>query len=218
MDYYRGHFIEIPVKAGYVLRLNERNSFQFTLGPYVSMVTERGYGDPISVGLNASAAFRHRCMSFGIAWQNPIFLNGPRDYYTNSFEVTIGINFGSDAWSHIGNAAMIASSVMGTVADAYLQYESTQQHQVGSYDNNNRTNLSSGSENGSSRSGSSISEQTSYNRDKATYGRYDSDLAAYFAGNKPGYDYKNAQRQMKKLREKWQNKGKSFPKSANETR
>lgn len=66
----------------------------------------------------------------------------------------------------------------------------------------------------------SISEQTSYNRDKKTYERYDSQLASHFAGNQTmnSSSVKNAQSNMRSLRLKWENKGKSFPHSSNEDR
>lgn len=66
----------------------------------------------------------------------------------------------------------------------------------------------------------SLSEQTNYNNDKKTYERYDSQLASHFAGNMvmSKSSVENAQQEMKRLRTKWTNKGKSFPKSSNETR
>lgn len=93
VECYRGNIIEIPVRALWQLSLNESNSFVFGAGPYVAGNIERGLGDPVSVGLNLSAAYRHRCVSVGVEWQNPLFLNGPRDYYTNSFIVTLGLTF-----------------------------------------------------------------------------------------------------------------------------
>lgn len=65
-----------------------------------------------------------------------------------------------------------------------------------------------------------MSDQRNYNRDKSTYSKYDSMLASAFAGNKnaSASEIKEWQSTMKKLREKWEKKGKNFPHSANEDR
>ncbi len=67
---------------------------------------------------------------------------------------------------------------------------------------------------------SNLSEQTTYNRDKRTYERYDSQLAAHFAGNQTmsASSVRDAQNSMRSLRAKWESRGKSFPRSANEDR
>lgn len=66
----------------------------------------------------------------------------------------------------------------------------------------------------------SLSEQEAYNSDKHTYSNYDSMLSQAFAGNRSASasEIKEWQSKMKKLREKWEKKGKSFPHSANEDR
>ncbi len=156
-EFYRNNILELPIKAGYKLALNEKNSFNFGFGPYVGMCTERGFGDPISVGLNLSAAFRHRCMSFGLEWQNPLFLNGPRDYYKNSINLTIGINFKGKVWSHIGAATLATVAVAGGVATAYADsngnssqdrdYFNIQNNQYNGSDTQNSNSTSSSTSN-----------------------------------------------------------------------
>lgn len=92
---YRGNYLELPIKCGYQLKINDSNSIVFGFGPYLSFCTEigsLGYSSPLSVGLAASASFRHRCMSFGVSFQNPVFFNGLRNHYSNSLNITIGIN------------------------------------------------------------------------------------------------------------------------------
>lgn len=66
----------------------------------------------------------------------------------------------------------------------------------------------------------SLSEQTSYNRDKKTYERYDSQLSSHFAGNQVMSQsaVESAQKEMARIRTKWTSRGKSFPKFPNETR
>lgn len=66
----------------------------------------------------------------------------------------------------------------------------------------------------------SLSEQQSYNTAKSVYSRYDSQLAAIFAGNRSASasEIKDIQSKMRSLRQKWEAKGKSFPHSPNEDR
>lgn len=68
--------------------------------------------------------------------------------------------------------------------------------------------------------GFSLSEQTSYNRDKRTYESYDSQLSSHFAGNAvmSQSSVNKAQSEMKRLRSKWESRGKSFPHLPNEDR
>lgn len=63
-----------------------------------------------------------------------------------------------------------------------------------------------------------ISEQQSYNRDKSTYHKYDGLLSKAFAGNSSASEseIKEWQSKMKKLREKWESRGRDFPHFANE--
>lgn len=226
LDYYRGNIIEIPVKAGYALALNEHNSFEFGFGPYVGFCTERGNGDPLLAGLTASAAYRHRCMSFGFSYANPVFVNGPRNYYTNSINFTIGINFGSGAWSTIGNVAMIAGSVAGGVAQSYVNAygqsaESSSDYSSGSYSSSSQSE--GYSRNGGSRNVGNkydTREQENFNAEKRAYEGWDSQLSMHFSGNRTmsASDVRHAQSEMKRIREKWKARGKNIPKSSNETR
>lgn len=81
-------------------------------------------------------------------------------------------------------------------------------------DNDDRINRSQVSEK------YSISEQQSYNRDKSTYHKYDGLLSKYFDGNgtASASEIKNWQNKMRKLREKWEKKGRDFPHFPNEDR
>ncbi len=110
-------FLELPIKAGYKLQLNEKNAFDFGFGPYLSLAFNKPEcfnNSSFSAGLNASVAFRHRCMSFGVSWQNPIFKNGLNDYHRNSVTVTIGINFKGRKpnWDKIMDGLSIAGAVL----------------------------------------------------------------------------------------------------------
>lgn len=105
---------------------------------------------------------------------------------------------------------------------SYGSYNNYGGNSGGSYGNSNAggyNNYGSSRQSGGS-SGFSLSEQTAYNRDKKTYERYDSQLSSHFAGNQTmsPSSVRNAQQSMKSLRTKWENRGKSFPRSVNESR
>lgn len=215
---YQGYSLELPVKAGWKLKLNESNAFDFAAGPYVSMMTERGEGDPLSVGANISAAFRHRCMSFGVEWQNPIFLNGPRNYYGNSFLLTIGINFKgrninldklADSLEMAGNILSTANAAMGYGdADGYSSTSSFIESSNNETSSKSRVKSSDKSKNGN---GFSLSEQTAFNADRNTYFKWESFLIN--GKNISKKEGKHACEEMRKLRTKWEKRGKSWTKS-----
>lgn len=218
---YRADALEIPVKAGWKLRLNENNTFDFAAGPYVAAYFDKGLGDPVSVGVNLSAAFRHRCMSFGVEWQNPVFLNGLRDYNKNSFAVTVGINFkiGKVNLDKLANALEATSSVLSTAsasmgseqADSYNNYSDVEDEESSSTISRS-TKKSTGKNTGKSNDekGFSLSEQTSYNNDKSTYAKWETYL---LKDNLSKKERDHAKDEMKRLRKKWEKRGKSWTKS-----
>lgn len=138
-------FLELPIKAGYKLQLNEKNAFDFGFGPYLSLAFNKPEcfnNSSFSAGLNASVAFRHRCMSFGVSWQNPIFKNGFNDYYKNSVMVTIGINFKGRKpnWDKIMDGLSIAGAVLEgatQVASAFTGNSSTSETMMSSSSSTN---------------------------------------------------------------------------------
>lgn len=145
-------FIELPIKAGYKLQLNEKNAFDFGFGPYLSLAFNKPEcfnNSSFSAGLNASVAFRHRCMSFGVSWQNPIFKNGLNDYHRNSVTVTIGINFKGRKpnWDKIMDGLSVAGAVLEgatQVVSAFTGNSSTSETMMSS---SSSTNYSSSSTN-----------------------------------------------------------------------
>lgn len=138
-------FLELPIKAGYKLQLNEKNAFDFGFGPYLSLAFNKPEcfnNSSFSAGLNASVAFRHRCMSFGVSWQNPIFKNGFNDYYKNSVMVTIGINFKGRKpnWDKIMDGLSVAGAVLEgatQVASAFTGNSSTSETMMSSSSSTN---------------------------------------------------------------------------------
>ena len=138
-------FLELPIKAGYKLQLNEKNAFDFGFGPYLSLAFNKPEcfnNSSFSAGLNASVAFRHRCMSFGVSWQNPIFKNGLNDYHRNSVTVTIGINFKGRKpnWDKIMDGLSVAGAVLEgatQVASAFTGNSSTSETMMSSSSSTN---------------------------------------------------------------------------------
>lgn len=223
----RDHIIELPVKAGYNLKLNEKNSFVFGFGPYAALYTERGLGDPLSIGLTVSAAFRHRCMSFGLSYSNPVFLNGPRDYYKNSITFNIGINLQGRTpnWDNILMGLEIAEGVLGGVNSAMQSAGYGTSDESNYYSSGNESSRSSGS--GSSRSsdnvssgsaGASASEMTSRNTDKNTYFKYETTVIKIISGDDTVNKKSDIQKKMKKLREKWSKRNLGWDASPYETK
>lgn len=214
----RTNNLEIPVRVGYNHRLNEKNSVNVSIGPYVGTVisTELGlkyYGSPISVGMSISGAFRHRCMSFGLTYSNPIFLNGPRDYYKNSLLVTIGINFGKKAWKHVGTAALIVGSVAGAGAAIYSATQGT------SGSNSTASGISSysGSDSEGVSSGDASNAETMYykweKRAKTAYDSLNGRSISPSLYNKNKKLLREAQSEMRKWRNKAKKNGLEIKKS-----
>lgn len=238
----RMNFLELPVRFCYQLNIDEKNSFQFKLGPYVSYALgainkEKPdiFGDdrvdpkqtlsPITAGLSPSVMFKHRAIAIGATMNTPCIFNGLRDVKGTTFNLVIAVHLGSTShwdWDAIADGMSAVGNSLQTIADTYSEY---QQGNASQYDSSSSTSGSSTSSsyrnNSEGKSNNfSSSEQQSYTTDKRTYERYDSQLASHFAGNQvmSQSSVKQAQKEMKRLREKWEKRGKSFPKVENETR
>lgn len=198
LDYGRGYFIGIPVKVGYDLKLNEKNQFLFSVGPYASVNVSGSYEcwddlefkDKFNVGLNASIVFRHRCMSFGLDYRNPLFKNGLNDYYKNSVNLTIGINFKSEGWAKVGTVALAAATVAGSVATAYSGSDNNFINSDNSIeDSSNYSGYYSTSNNNSVESGSTGYSQSFYQQE---YDRWQRVAERHFESlTNLGYQLKN---------------------------
>ena len=108
------------------------------------------------------------------------------------------------------------AATLNDVASAMNTNTSAAEESQAGYFRSSRT--SSAASKSNDKDGFSLSEQTSYNRDKKTYDRYDSQIAAHLAGNQvmSQSSFDNAKQKMKSLRAKWEARGKSFPHSSNE--
>ena len=88
--------------------------------------------------MNVSVAYRYKKMSYGLSWENPVFYNGPRDHYKNTFQVTIGLNFGLGAmrnwdWDAIASAAGAIGNTLEGVSATYMEMHEGQRSAGGDY-------------------------------------------------------------------------------------
>lgn len=222
-DLGTAHWIAIPLRFAYRLPLNEQNSFEFGFGPYVAMSPDFTDYDPMSVGISPVVTYKHRALSLSFRYENPIFYDGAKNTLKNQFAFTIGVNFNGRKpnWDNIAKGLEVTGSVLNAANAAIGAYNGNQSPSTdGSYEDNTSSQSSKSSSGTSSGNRFSISEQTSYNQDKSTYEKYDSQLASHFAGNQTMSPdgVRHAQKAMKKLRQKWEKRGKSFPHSSNESR
>ncbi len=223
IDYGKVSILEIPVKFGYAYRLNKRSQLEFAVGPYISSAVRYEYGDTWGAGLVVSAAYRYRKMSYGISWENPVFYNGPRDQYRNTFQVTIGFNFGLGAmrrwnWDNILTGMEIVGGVMQSTANTMAAAGGSNSYD--SYSGSSSSSSSSSSSRSSASSGKmSTSEYEAYKTDRRTYERYESQLASHYAGNQTmsAQSVQDAKKAMKRIREKWTKRGQNFTKSPYDT-
>lgn len=211
--YSHRDILSVPLRFGYKLHLRGKNQFEFAVGPYFGADFDADY----YIGLSPVVTYRHRALSLSFHWENPMFMNTSNNHFKNNFAFTIGVNFTgrSPNWDNILIGLEAANAVLGTANEAISQYYEAQNGSDGgsSYSSGNGNRNSGGS-------GFSLNDQQAYNKDKSIYERYDSQLASHFAGNQTmsSSSVRQAQKTMIKLRTKWEKKGKSFPRSANENR
>lgn len=127
----------------------------------------------------------------------------------------------NNVMSKLSEIFMVAGNVLMTAGNIVENVQVMKGGaQIYGGDTSDGTSKGSSSKKKSSREGTSLSEQQSYNSDKSTYSKYDSMLAQVFAGNREAStsEIRQWQSKMKSLRQKWEAKGKSFPYSANESR
>lgn len=232
-DYIAYHFenadlIELPVRATYKHQLNNKLSLHLGVGPYISYFFD-GASEAESkfqVGIEPSFSLLYKNLNVGLSYVNPVLYKGYKDDNNNLVMVTLGFRFGNKVWKSIGNAMEKAadSGALDALGNAL-------QNTANALGGNSRvpagtyTTPSSSSSSSSSYSSSTngnkynMSEQQSYNTAKKSYKRCDDNLSNHFYGGRPatGNEVKQWQQEMKRLREMWTAKGKSFPHSSNET-
>lgn len=211
------HLLSVPVRFGYRLRMNENNSFEFGVGPYVAL---RADGETqVSVGLSPVVTYKHRALSLSLRYENPVFYDGMRNELKNQFAFTIGVNFNgrSPNWDNIALGLEAAGSVLGTATEVMnTYYQSTNQEYSGSsesYSTGDSSNSgSSGSVNDSS-AGLSLSDARNLQRDRTTYFQMETNLIKALNGEDTSTSVSTYRQRMKSLREKWEKRGHGWQKS-----
>ncbi len=237
------NFLELPVRFVYQLNLNEKNSFQFKLGPYISYALGKIHNDipeffqehinsgimdfnqslsPISIGLSPSIMFKHRALSVGAIFNTPCFLNGPRAVKSSSFNLVLSVNLGSTAhwdWDAIADGLESASTVMQGITDTYVQTQSTYSDDESSFSNTTTSSPSSktfSQSNSSKTSDFDLSKWTARNAEKSAYDNYITTVIKILSGDDKTNNKRDIQRKMRKIREKWTKLGDKWGWAASE--
>lgn len=228
---------EIPLRLTYKQPLGEKFSVHAGIGPYFSYIldgswnsynqtNERAGGsrdavwedskfkDNIHVGLEASVAINWACLSLGATFNTPCFYKGYKDENKPVVMATLGIRFKSSAWRYVGATLLTIATVGGAAASAWSSAVEANQ------------NYSSGSYGSSSYSGSNSSYGGNYetmyrNWEKQAQNAYNS-LAGHSGGTvtyqKNKQLLRDAQKEMRKWREKARKAGITIPQSEWETK
>lgn len=217
-------FIDIPIRAGWKLPLNEKNEFQFSFGPVLTFdltephVPEHGR-NCFSISLSPSVVYKHRALTLGLYYQNPCIYNGSKNRETNTLMFTIGINFNGRKpnWDNVINVLETTGNVLGAASTAMsAYYEST---------SNSGGDTYQGSSSSSSRSSSSISggntgssNRSARNSDYNTYFKNETIVIKIINGDDKVNKKSEIQRKMRSLREKWEKRGDGWNPSPYETK
>lgn len=227
VDSFEEHddLLSLPVRFGYRLFLNDENSFEFSLGPYAAYSMSQSYDSRLSVGLSPVITYKHRALSLSLRYENPVFVNGPRNYNTNQFAISIGINFKgrSPNWDNIARGLEIAGGVLNTAAavygttSSYSGYSSSDYSSGSSYSTDSGSSTSPPGKNKDkskdSDGGLSSSELIARNKDHATYNQIETNLIKALNGDDTGTTPSEYRARMRKLRVKWEKRGHGWARS-----
>lgn len=221
-------FIDVPIRAGWKLSLNDENEFQFSIGPVLTfdlvkpedLRGDRLYGrNCFSVGLSPSVVYKHRALSLGLYYQNPCIYNGAKNRETNTLMFTIGVNFNGRKpnWDNVLNVLETTGNVLGAASTVMGSYYGTSTDDGGS--------SYQGSTSSSSRSSSSVSanntgssNRSARNTDYNTYFKYENTVIKILSGDDTVNKKSDIQKKMKQLREKWSKRGDGWNASPYETK
>lgn len=207
-------FLQLPVKFDYRMKLSNRTSLTFGLGPYLNwfLDTPKYMDDShAQVGVTPSVTFRYRKLSLGISYYNPVIYNGPRNLNKNSLMMTMGLTFNLNkhwkGWKWIEAGVMASATAATTIAAT---------NQPGKSGNNDLENSSSAKTNRKDSKTSREKERKYGHKPKYgaadvmnsrtagyTYGKYvDQILQMKTFGPVDMRQLKQIQKKMKKIREK----------------
>lgn len=224
-------FLELPVKIGYSKKFNEKNSLEFAFGAYVNYRLGSSSTETIKnryeLGISPAITFKHRAISLGISYRNPVFYKGYQDDFKNIFNFNIGINFSSINWGAIGNVLSKAGDVMTTASDALQSNSGSLSVDV--QPSSSYTDISSPSNNQNTSKGSTSSRTANdknakwltanYQSSKRTYSDYESQLIKMktYPNTYNDSQRKHIQSKMKEIRNKITSHGGACSQSNMET-
>ena len=201
-------FLRLPVRFDYRLKLSNRTSLTFGLGPYFNWFLDspKYMGDShAQVGLTPAVTFRYRKLSLGVSYYNPVIYNGPKDLNKSSLMMTMGLTFNLNkhwkGWKWIGAGAAAAATVATTTAltnppDSSYDLESRNSDSGQPDNKKSKTTRKNESKYGTA---DVLSSRTAGN----TYGKYvDQILRMKTFGPVDKRQLKQIQKKMKEIREK----------------
>lgn len=225
--------LELPVRLAYKKDLGKNFSLHAGIGPYVSYALNLyGVDNNFQVGLEPSVSLYWHHINIGLTYNHPCFYKGYKNENNNAVMVTLGIRFKSKAWNYIG-AGLLA---VGTVAAAYSEIQGGGSGISNSYSTDD--NSTSMTESSSSTSGSSLKTQYQNweRRAKANYEsltrtgtqikkkKNNEDVKGTNGQSLNGGNYtiqkqqlREAQKEMRSIREKARKQGITIPQSNYET-
>lgn len=206
-----GNFASIPLRFGYHLTLNNKNSFDFCVGPYaaISLGTCTNH---IFVGISPVITYKHRAFSVSLHYENPVFCNGSNSHLGGQFAVTIGVNFGGRKpnWDNILTGLEIAGSVLSATSSAISTYQGSTSSYSGSSSSSTSSNTSG------------ENAKTMYykweSRAKSAYNSLSGHSVSASTYNKNKKLLREAQQEMRSWRSKAQKAGITIPQSEWETK
>ena len=138
-------FFRIPIKFDYRLKLTDKSSLTFGLGPALNWEfgDYEGKEGSFQVGVIPSVAYRYRKFSVGLSYFNPLIYNGPKDLNKNLLTLTLGLTFNLNphwgGWSVIGQSAAAIGEAAGSLNTNYNSFTDDYQSNDSSSTGSNRT-------------------------------------------------------------------------------
>lgn len=224
-DYYVGNkapgiytssstFIDIPIRAGWKLFLNDNNELQFSIGPTMIFDLERPHVEGgrlynrncFSVGLSPSVVYKHRALSLGLYYENPCIYNGSKNRETNFLMFTIGVNINGRKpnLDKIISVLEVTGAVLEGVSNTMGSYSATTpDNKDNTYQKYQKSTKSSTKSVNDKSKDFSISKRDSRNADYRTYFKYEDIVIKILNGDDKRNNKADIQREMKRLRQKW---------------
>lgn len=110
--------LELPIRLTYKHKLNENLSLRAGVGPYLGVGLE-GDGVTPKIGIEPAVAVDWKCLSFGLTYNKPYYVDERRVYKANSgLMLTLGLRFGSRSWKYVGPGLLAAGAVAGAIYGA----------------------------------------------------------------------------------------------------